>query len=308
MSRLIKIINNYLCIVKKGFLLSDKIKLFFLLPINFISRQISSNKIKYDLTKVPCKVFIKDIYERKKRVYFYFDLFMLSGTAFSKEFIKILENKKYKNIIDIGASVGAVGLYFLLQDKNRKCVFVEPQLKVTKITKEFLKDNSDIFKNKNYHLYAYALGSKKEIRNLKYTEKNDQAATLDVKNKFFNHKKKMKIHVNTLDNMLQELKIKYIYIDLIKIDVEGFETEVIRGAKKFFKQIKNIDIIVEIFNNEKFKKFTNILDSYGLDYDYKIIDINNENKIKDYFFKIRQKKLKKKQNTREKRHKNGHYK
>ena len=60
----------------------------------------------------------------------------------------------------------------------------------------------------------------------------------------------MPVPVITIDSIIEELNIKNI--SLIKIDVEGYETEAIEGALKSLNNFKP-DLFVEIFGG----KYTN---------------------------------------------------
>ena len=58
-----------------------------------------------------------------------------------------------------------------------------------------------------------------------------------------------KIHrstVDTLDNLLALINIKYEEVKRIRIDVEGAELEVIKGANNVMSKSKDISILIEI--------------------------------------------------------------
>ena len=71
-------------------------------------------------------------------------------------------------------------------------------------------------------------------------------------------------NVTTLDKFMEE-NFKEDKIDLIKIDVEGFEYQVLSGAKKTLAKYNPV-IIIESFAN-KFEQVNSLLNSYG----YKMI-------------------------------------
>lgn len=68
----------------------------------------------------------------------------------------------------------------------------------------------------------------------------------------------------TIDSIIEQLNIKSI--SLIKIDVEGYETEVIEGALKSLNTFKP-DLFVEIFGgestNQKPQETINLIQSLG---------------------------------------------
>jgi FkbM family methyltransferase len=271
--------------ISSGRTFLDKAKLLADLPLNFIIRNINHRDPKYDLNKLRFgAVTLKDMFNRKKKVYFHFDLFMLTNHHFSKEFMKILEDKKYSTLLDIGSNVGIAGWYFLMQDSSRKCIFVEPNSNVINIAKDFKNKNQDMFPNECVFVNA-GLGSRCRMAFLSYTGVNDISATLrDIKIHTIKHDKKIKVAVDTLDNMIKTHDIKKI--DLIKIDVEGYEVEVIKGGRKFFKSIDKVDMIVEIWDDDNLDRFVKVLKSYNLKFTYRPIDYGNWD-IKDYLFQIR---------------------
>ena len=58
-----------------------------------------------------------------------------------------------------------------------------------------------------------------------------------------------KIHrstVDTLDNLLALINIKYEEVKRIRIDVEGAELEVLKGANNVMSKSKDISILIEI--------------------------------------------------------------
>jgi FkbM family methyltransferase len=58
------------------------------------------------------------------------------------------------------------------------------------------------------------------------------------------------VNANTLDNLLQENKIPVELVNWIKIDVEGAELEVLKGATKVLSKSKDISLLIEIHNIE----------------------------------------------------------
>jgi FkbM family methyltransferase len=70
------------------------------------------------------------------------------------------------------------------------------------------------------------------------------------------------VHVNTLDNLLQQNGINQV--NWMKIDVEGSELEVLRGAHNILSNSKNISILVEIHGiSHLYKPIIEFLKSYN---------------------------------------------
>lgn len=78
----------------------------------------------------------------------------------------------------------------------------------------------------------------------------------------------------TLDNLLKKIKIKPKHVKLVKIDVEGAEYLVLKGAKNFLKET-NAKIIFEAKTKDRLKKITNFLKKYN----YYVSHASGENYI-----------------------------
>tara|TARA_Y100000590_G_scaffold441808_1_gene569055 strand:- start:294 stop:1115 length:822 start_codon:yes stop_codon:yes gene_type:complete len=194
-----------------------------------------------------------------------------------------------KNIIDIGASDG---LYFKSVRSigiNNKFVSFEP----LKINKKYLENIKK--KDKNFSFYIAALGNKNSFLNI-YTpffknhflynyssfSKKESKAILSLRSFNFNIKdlkfKKNKIKQRKLDF--------YKYKPaLLKIDVEGYENEVLLGGIKTIKKYKPIIYVENNLGKTKFNTvsfFLKKLYKFG----YKPYIFNFEQKL---FFKYNKK-------------------
>ena len=59
----------------------------------------------------------------------------------------------------------------------------------------------------------------------------------------------MEVNANTLDNLLsQQSGISHADINWIKIDVEGAEFEVLKGATSILSKSKDIALLIEVHN------------------------------------------------------------
>ncbi len=74
--------------------------------------------------------------------------------------------------------------------------------------------------------------------------------------------KYVEINANTLDNLLQQIGIKQV--NWIKIDVEGAEFEVLKGAHNLLLNTKNIVLLMEVHGspNDYRLKLEEFLKSY----------------------------------------------
>ncbi len=126
-------------------------------------------------------------------------------------------------VVDVGANIG----YYTLQmaQRAKKVYAIEPDKKCFEILKKNVKENN----LDNVVLINKAASNKKENRFLIKDEENQGNSRIS---EMRNEKIDTRIMTETLDNML----INEQYISLIKVDTQGFETEVIEGAKKIIKR------------------------------------------------------------------------
>jgi len=138
-------------------------------------------------------------------------------------------------VVDVGANIG----YYTLQmaQRAKKVYAIEPNKECFEILKKNVKENN----LKNVVLINKAAGDKKEKKYLMRDEKNlgnnkikpTPNPSLDKEG---NTNKCDLIFTETLDNIL----INEQYISLIKIDTQGYEPEVIKGAKNIIKRNRPI--------------------------------------------------------------------
>ena len=165
--------------------------------------------------------------------------------------------EKYHNvtrgqiIVDIGANVGM----FTVKVAKK----VGPQGLVISIEPEdanfsLLKKNVQLNSLKNVILIRKAIGSFKGVEKFLIS---DSSATHSLALSKIRPKKIIKvieIEIDTLDNIIQQLGISRI--DLLKIDVEGAELEVLKGAEGSLKITRNIAMELHIAEiKSKIKSF-----------------------------------------------------
>ncbi|MFD0977936.1 FkbM family methyltransferase [Salinimicrobium gaetbulicola] len=135
-------------------------------------------------------------------------------------------------IIDAGANIGLMSIHFSrLTGSNGKVFSFEPH----PVTFDILKDNININQSTNIYPNQLALGSaNKKGEIFERLHINRGAASLvnsDNKNGF-------PIFIEKLDSYIERKSIKKL--NLLKIDVEGYELEVLKGALKSIKKFKPI--------------------------------------------------------------------
>ena len=172
-----------------------------------------------------------------------------------RKFIKKGGNKKFKNIIDIGANSGNWTILFKNIYPNSNFFLIEAnpvhKFKLSKITENYymgLLDKSVGYKNFYIYKAFNGTGSSlfKENSNHSYITK--------------------KIKTTTLDEVLYKKFSKKNY-DLIKLDTQGSELNILKGAKKILKKTKYIITEIQIKNynlkSPNYKKLNYFLKKNG---------------------------------------------
>ncbi len=219
----------------------------------------------------------------KKNIYF-------NNNKILKRYLKRLDpiylwmkklNLKEPTILDIGANIGMYSICYSKIFYKSKIFAFEP------VKKNYEILVSNINKNKIKTIYPKNFGFLDKRRTLKIgipDSKIHERYKKDINDGLFSifaKNKKFKIKVITVDNFTKKIKLKRI--DFIKIDVEGAESLVLKGANKTIRKYKPI---IQL----EFNKLTEILGNKKLSY-FKKFALDNHYKI---FYLVKNYKLKKK--------------
>ncbi len=189
---------------------------------------------------------------------------------------------------DVGAKDGVYPKW-LNKTKNFKSILFEPNTNSYKLLLKNKKNNEIIINS--------ALSDKKERLTLNICKSEGSSSIFKPNYKFlnlfynasrFNIKSTEVINANTLDNLLKINKIDGI--DFLKIDVQGFELNVLKGSLNSLKSIVGIEVECEIsqmyLGQPLFDKILNFLHNYNFHlfdikrYYWKRKDSNNKNNNK----------------------------
>ena len=213
------------------------------------------------------------------------------STSGERNFLdKIMHNKSLL-CIDIGANIGEYSKY-ILENSNSKVIAFEPMPASFKKLKKIKNVYSD-----RLFIYNIGIGDKEGIKNLHYDKNNLQWANFNSELKKIdylkNSNRSLKCKISSLDNfLLKNKKLPLKKIDLIKIDTEGYELEVLIGAKKTIKKFKPKYIQIEynwhhLFKNVNLYYFSKILEGYQaykiFPFSKELIKINTEKPEHNYF-------------------------
>ena len=90
----------------------------------------------------------------------------------------------------------------------------------------------------------------------------------------------IEVNANTLDNLLDEKGISIEEVNWIKIDVEGAELEVLKGATNVLSKNKDISLLIEIHNIENgknlYRPIMDLLDNYNFKKEFEKIHSTGE--------------------------------
>ena len=200
-------------------------------------------------------------------LYYFVRNIVIHFNIFEDDF-KILKEYYYKkpiNIIDIGASDGIATNFFLKNLNVKKIFCYEPHQVFIKKLKKYKKNNKNIIikefgishkttKETIYYPMISFLG--KQIPLLTYTFYNKKELMNQMKLDFSNYKnikiKKSIIH-------LKKYKTLKSKIDLIKIDINGFE---FKAVKSLINQIKKDRPVLIIENNSSLNDIYKLIKKY----------------------------------------------
>jgi len=139
----------------------------------------------------------------------------------------------FETILDIGANVGQFS-------KEMLGIFPNAQIYAFEPVPDCYEKLKKISKKPNFHSFPFALGNKHgetDINVSSYSPSSSLLKMSDLHKKIFPHtagEHKETIQIRRLDDMASELNIKTPL--LIKMDVQGYEKEVILGGQETFKK------------------------------------------------------------------------
>lgn len=168
--------------------------------------------------------------------------------------------KKMETIVDVGAHEGQmfISLNKFKTEFDKIIVFEPFKASFNKIME--LNSNKIVGHN-------IAIGAKIETKNMKinkynvtntFAEPNENLIKFKIKNLLFNFRNESSYFANEVHNVAtldSYLDFEDGVYDLLKIDTEGYELDVLQGAKELFKQGKVKNIIIELHKKDTYKNY-----------------------------------------------------
>lgn len=165
-------------------------------------------------------------------------------------FNKVLN--KCRTFIDVGAYIGGYSVRACHRSVNVYAIEANPW------NYELLTQNLKMNCRKQYNAYNVAAGSKKETKTLYYSSSQDRFLTsslIEYKGAIVGEK----VETVPLDYIIPSGVGRPV---LMKIDVEGFEIEVLKGAKRI---LRNTDFVIIEASREHKPTIISILRSLGFE-------------------------------------------
>ncbi len=175
------------------------------------------------------------------------------SNLYEKETTNLLLNLNPRTFIDVGAHIGRFSI--ILANKGSKVIAIEPSRKNFQAIKKNIKLNN--LKNK-IKTVMVGCGEKKEDKILYFIPHNEGLSSLEKKE----GAKKEIIKIEKLDNIYKNLDLNFKDVDVIKIDVEGFELNVLKGGQDILKKSSAM-LVIEITDPRKEKPIKNFLAKFN---------------------------------------------
>ena len=194
-----------------------------------------------------------------------------------------LKESKRKIVIDVGANIGTASIP-LCSRNNYELIAIEP----SKANASTLLKNININKIKS-RVFLCALTEENDSSFLKLNINNGNTGSNSlIKNwnpsKYSSKKIFEYVESKTFDEVIQNAKICIDDILVVKIDVEGMEELVLKGARKFL-EVNSAPLILE-YRKDLFEKYLKS-DMSGLikileNFNYRIYSLNNKGNLDEF--------------------------
>lgn len=150
------------------------------------------------------------------------------------------ELKEGMTCLDIGSNIG---YYALLESKKIGKSGVVWSIEPSPENFSILTDNIKLLDNNNVKAFNFAIGDKNAEIEFIISKKSNWSKVKEESDLVEEEDKIIKVPLKTLDSFALENDLKKI--DLVRMDVEGYENKIIFGGLEFFKKFKPI-IMIEI--------------------------------------------------------------
>jgi len=172
------------------------------------------------------------------------------------------KERQVRVIADVGANVGNMSIYYAHQFPAAQIFSFEP----VPATYETLKARTSRFKN--IHCNQYALGSARSEVCMKLSIESGSNSLLPSNQRHYaGDAGEVSVSVEPFDDFMVDQLIERV--DLLKIDTEGYDLEVLKGAARTLEEGRIISVYVEVDFKEgdsqhsSFQEIESFLKHYG---------------------------------------------
>jgi len=203
----------------------------------------------------------------------YLAIFLKFKACPSLENLNLISSLKFNNILDVGANIGQFSLLASFLYPNKKIIAFEP---ISICYEKFLR----VFENnKNIHIYKLALGNVNKRQKFFITESNDSSSFFRPIN--YNYIEEFDVQIKRADSIIDKKLLKN---SLLKIDVQGFEFEVLKGFSNSLKDLKYILVEISSITLYENQPLFDSINRYLMKKNFKCIKVDNKTKFKNNLY------------------------
>lgn len=167
--------------------------------------------------------------------------FFLKKGNFEKQYLDHIPSNSIRNIIEGGVAEGSDTSKFLNNFKNLECIYgFEP------FSFLFEKELAKFKNNKKIKIYNIGIGNKESRISVNVDQLLTSNNVLKEKKTTDEHSLLNSVQISRIDTLFE----KETKIDLIKLDIEGYEYEALMGAKKLIQEQKPI-LAISIYHKKE---------------------------------------------------------
>lgn len=243
-------------------------RLFFLLPLSksiamqyALTRRLLPNPTTAVIVPTKDKILLKldthadagtQLQGSIDRNLYYLGTYELATTEMIRRFLR-----RDGVCIDVGSHTGSIALFASKIAAEGKILAYEP----VSILQKRLRENISLNHVQNIKPIQVALGAEEGKLDISVNHNNRGSSSLQP-NKSEVYAKKEQVKVDTLDHQVSSEKLARV--DMIKIDVEGFEASVLRGAKTTIQKYRPVLIVEHDPKNTNVRGAFDFISKLGL--------------------------------------------